>query len=136
MKCPSVTTVLSGVFIAYVLHSMWSLSQLFVSPTCTKRPCIGSYLNARPALDLLVYGSAERRATAAAKLVLRRDRFQYEEEWTEDVVLPLEKVSANGSLYLHAVVVPTGAVPSGVTLVEVVRVPETAWLRVPLTRCI
>lgn len=59
MKRPSLTLILSGIFIAYIGHSMWVLSQLFAAPKCTDKPCYTSFLSTNPKLQLLLFTSVQ-----------------------------------------------------------------------------
>lgn len=59
MKRPSLTLILSGIFIAYIGHSMWVLSQLFAAPKCTDIPCFTSFLSTNPKLQLLLFTSVQ-----------------------------------------------------------------------------
>lgn len=55
MQLPSLTLVLSGVFIAYICHSIWTIGSLYFPPTCAgskNKNCIRSYLKTLPALQV------------------------------------------------------------------------------------
>ena len=53
MQLPSLSVVLSGVFIAYILHSIWTIGSLYYPPKCVgKKNCIKSYLKSAPALQV------------------------------------------------------------------------------------
>lgn len=61
MQWPSLSVILSQIFLAYVVYSIYSLSLLFVSPVCEDgKPCLRSYLSERPQLNLYVYSSIKR----------------------------------------------------------------------------
>lgn len=78
MKWPSLTLIFSGIFIAYVLHSMWSLFSLFIPPKCNKEPCFNSYFNSDPKLNLILYTSEFSKPTiTGAKLILHLHEFDY-----------------------------------------------------------
>lgn len=85
MKCPSFTLILSGVFIAYVLHSMWSLAQLFVPPSCNKEPCFKSYLMMQPQLDLFTYTSETKKPSPQSVLTLHERNFDYDTNFNKYV---------------------------------------------------
>lgn len=59
MRRPSLTLVLSGIFIAYIIHSMWVLAQLFIAPKCTGNPCYQSFLANDPKLQLVLFSSVQ-----------------------------------------------------------------------------
>lgn len=79
MKRPSFTLIFSGLFIAYVLHSIWSLANLFITPKCTKEPCLQSYLNSNPTLKILLYTSEyPRPSSKKATQILYLEKFDYD----------------------------------------------------------
>lgn len=57
MWFPSLTLILSGIFIAYIGHSMYALSRLFSTLECSDTPCFTSYLKGGPQLQLLLFTS-------------------------------------------------------------------------------
>lgn len=57
MWFPSLTLILSGIFIAYIGHSMFALSRLFTTLECTDTPCFTSYLETKPKLQLILFTS-------------------------------------------------------------------------------
>ncbi len=52
----SFSLLFSGIFIAYVLHSIYSIAQIFLPPGCGDegKVCIKSFLETRPQLQLLL----------------------------------------------------------------------------------
>lgn len=57
---PSFTLIISCIFAAYVGHSIYTFSRIFVTPGCTKDPCFQSYLEAAdPELQLVLFTSAK-----------------------------------------------------------------------------
>lgn len=69
MQLPSMTFVLSTVFIAYILHSMWALSQLFSTFSCTGTPCFTSYLANEHKLQLLLFTSTTKTPASGSDVV-------------------------------------------------------------------
>lgn len=57
MWFPSLTLILSGIFIAYIGHSIFSLSRLFTTLECSETPCFTSYLQTEPKLQMLLFTS-------------------------------------------------------------------------------
>lgn len=58
MQCPSISFIFSKVFLAYIIYSIYTLSLLFVVPSCEKgKPCLKSYLYKNPQLQLYIYSS-------------------------------------------------------------------------------
>lgn len=54
---PSFTVILSCLFLAYVGHSVYTFSRIFMTPECTKDPCFGSFLANEPLLQLAFFVS-------------------------------------------------------------------------------
>lgn len=80
MRRPSLTLVLSGIFIAYILHSMWVLAQLFTAPKCTGTPCFKSYLANKPKFQLGLYSSIQSNPVASeVTKVIGIRKFNYED---------------------------------------------------------
>lgn len=79
MQWPSLSVILSEVFLGYIVYSIYTLSQLFVSPVCEDgNPCLESYLIERPRLDLYMYSSVRRNpANRDADLVHSAQSFDY-----------------------------------------------------------
>lgn len=74
---PSLTLVLSGLFLAFIGHSIWNLILIFESPTCTKGDvCYSSYLNKKPSLDLLLYLTDNSRSKREELILI--EKFDYE----------------------------------------------------------
>ncbi|GLV45925.1 uncharacterized protein CBL_11722 [Carabus blaptoides fortunei] len=138
MKRPSLTLILSGLFIAYVLHSMWTLANLFIPPKCTEEPCFPSFFNTNPTLTLNAYTSESPKTTVSgAKQILHMENFNYDVSVDKELTIDIPaKTRNNGTLYLHAVVYPTNnnAQSSKLTLGEAIRVPEASVLSMKLTR--
>lgn len=105
---PSITAILSCIFLAFILHSIYNLVLLYQAPKCSKgEVCYYSILNKKPQLDLLLI-TAESGRGKAEELVLQKRNFNYNEAFSEDITLELSKnVRKNGTLFLHALVVPS-----------------------------
>jgi hypothetical protein len=59
MYFPSLTLIFSGIFIAFIANSIYTLSLLFVAPKCTDSPCFTSYLAQNPKLQLVLFTSVQ-----------------------------------------------------------------------------
>uniref|UniRef100_U5EWM9 Lipid scramblase CLPTM1L n=1 Tax=Corethrella appendiculata TaxID=1370023 RepID=U5EWM9_9DIPT len=105
MKFPSISVILSGIFIAYILHSMYTLALLFASPKCTKNPCFKSYLNTNPKMQLALFTSFNSNpiSSEVSKIISIRN-FDYQNPYTRilDLDIPA-KTRNNGTLFLHVV---------------------------------
>lgn len=84
MQWPSLSVILSEIFLAYIIYSIYTLSLLFVSPACEDgKPCLESYLSDRPLLDLYMYSSIRRNpASRDANLVYSAQNFDYDQTQT------------------------------------------------------
>jgi hypothetical protein len=84
MQWPSLSIILSKVFLAYIVYSIYTLSQLFVSPVCEDgKPCLESYLSKQPQLDLRIYSSIKRNPGGrGANLVYSARNFNYSQPQT------------------------------------------------------
>lgn len=113
MNFPSLTTILSVVFLGYMAHSLWSIGQLFFAPTCDparhKGQCLKNHLNFKPERHVLLFSSLkgqpslEKDLTFLAKIDVKNP----EETLTEEVEVALhQKVKKNGTLYLAVFTVP------------------------------
>lgn len=73
----SVTNLIAGIFLFFILHSIYNIVLIFRPPQCdnTDQQCYKSYLNAKPALELLVYT----KDSSNYDLVLHEKTFNYNE---------------------------------------------------------
>lgn len=112
MRWPSFSFVLVKVFLVYIVYSIYTLSQLFVSPVCEDgKPCLKSYLSEQPQLDLYVYSSVKRNPTGRhVDLVYSTRDFEYRRPQAIPASLNIpRKTQQNGTLFLHVMVVPSAA---------------------------
>lgn len=81
MQLPSLTLVLSTGFVCYILHSMWALSQLFSTLSCSETPCYTSFLATNPKLQLALFTSPTKNpiGSEVTQVASFRD-FDYREE--------------------------------------------------------
>lgn len=62
MQFPSLSLILSGVFLGYISYSIYTVSLLFTPPKCTEsKNCIPSYLSDQPKLQLNLFMSTMKR---------------------------------------------------------------------------
>ncbi|XP_072751702.1 lipid scramblase CLPTM1L isoform X1 [Anoplolepis gracilipes] len=112
MQWPSLSVILSQVFLAYIVYSIYTLSLLFVSPACEDgKPCLRSYLSERPQLNLHIYSSVKRNPTSRdIDLVYSRQNFNYNQAQTIPTILNIPyETRRNGTLFLHVLLVPAFA---------------------------
>ncbi|XP_017871778.1 PREDICTED: cleft lip and palate transmembrane protein 1-like protein [Drosophila arizonae] len=103
MAMPSITTVVGVVFLAYILHSIYQMSQLFRGLQCTGSPCYTSFLAERPRMQLALFSSQNRNPIAnEVTEVYKVKRFDYAQPFDHDfkIDVPL-KTRRNGTLFLH-----------------------------------
>ncbi|KAG0722035.1 Cleft lip and palate transmembrane protein 1-like protein [Chionoecetes opilio] len=109
-RLPSLTTVVCGLFVAYILQSVWTLGQLFVHPSCpAPTDCYQPLIATNPPLQLLAFTSLSRSPSHPRELELvhRLNSFPYDTPYEEllEVQLPL-RVRNNGSYFLHLFLTP------------------------------
>lgn len=110
MALPSISTLLGVAFLAYILHSIYQMSQLFTTLQCSGLPCYTSFLAERPRLQLALFSSLSRNPIASeVRDLYKAQRFDYYENFAHDfeVEIPL-KTRRNGSLYFHVVLALEG----------------------------
>lgn len=100
---PSITTLLGVVFLAYILHSIYQMSQLFTGLQCTGSPCYTSFLADRPRMQLALFSSQNRNPISSeVKEVYKAKRFDYAQPFDHDFLIDVPlKTRRNGTLFLH-----------------------------------
>ncbi|XP_043492252.1 cleft lip and palate transmembrane protein 1-like protein [Polistes fuscatus] len=109
MQWPSISLILSEVFLAYILYSIYTLSLLFVVPSCEKgKPCLESYLYKNPQFQLHIYSSVtERPIEREVHFLHTLQDFNYTQ--TQNISLSIDlprRTKQNGTLFLHVIMVP------------------------------
>ncbi|XP_061197594.1 lipid scramblase CLPTM1L-like [Saccostrea echinata] len=114
---PSLTLILSAIFIAYIAHSMYVIYGIFFPEQCKMGGrCIYPYLSRKPTpkLEILVYTSTKYSYVKEKdlRLVWKNSSLDVSDvlESTVNVTLPL-KVRNNGTMYVHVFLVPPGQDP-------------------------
>lgn len=63
MQRPSLTLILSGIFLGYVVYAIFGIAQLFMPPVCEiNEPCLKSFLHANPKLQVHTFISPNTKA--------------------------------------------------------------------------
>ncbi|CAL4075158.1 unnamed protein product [Meganyctiphanes norvegica] len=135
-QLPSLTMIATGIFVAYVLHSAWTLGQLFIVPSCDEsQQCLHPVLATNPKLQLLAFSSVKRQPDQERdlKLVHQMKPFDInvEQEVTLPVVMP-SKVRNNGSMYLHLFLTSAAVNPDNWGVVAANEL--TVYVAAPLTQ--
>ncbi|XP_043195211.1 cleft lip and palate transmembrane protein 1-like protein isoform X2 [Amphibalanus amphitrite] len=136
MQRPSFTLVLSGLFLAYILHSLWTIASLFLPPTCheTSKDCIQSHLSTKPKLQFLLYlsNSANIQSQSELKFLGRWKDLDLTEAKEEQyaVTVPGLAQQRAGTLHLHAFVSPMP--PPGRRYQDMISSPVAVYARAPL----
>ena len=105
MYRPSLTTVVSVLFLAYMANSMWNIIQLYLPPpACPQgdKSCISNLVTPSTRLSLLVFSTTKTRPQAGSdlKFLARLDvAVEEEKEMAAKVKLP-KSVTNNGTMYL------------------------------------
>ncbi|XP_025996672.1 cleft lip and palate transmembrane protein 1-like protein isoform X2 [Solenopsis invicta] len=138
MQWPSLSVILSEVFLGYIVYSIYTLSQLFVSPVCEDgNPCLESYLIERPRLDLYMYSSVRRNpANRDADLVHSAQSFDYYRTQTIPMILTVPRETRrNGTLFLHILLTPP-SVKQDRTFVDLQKDRFTSYTAIKMTQYI
>ncbi|XP_064598967.1 lipid scramblase CLPTM1L-like [Liolophura sinensis] len=111
---PSFTLIISGLFAAYLTHSIWTMYTLFHPSQCTSpKPCLQPFIASKPALKMHVYTSQTKNIREGKlNLVWQYDNFSIAvpETRTFNVSIPV-KTRQNGTLFAHVFVFPRGENP-------------------------
>ena len=110
MGFPSLTTILSIVFLGYMAHNMWGILQLYIPPSCQpgQKDCMSSTLTPSSQLTFLLFTSTKPRPSMGTDLKFLdslSSTVSEETSATTQVKLPRSVVN-NGSLYLCVFAVP------------------------------
>ncbi|XP_030567720.1 cleft lip and palate transmembrane protein 1-like protein [Drosophila novamexicana] len=110
MAMPSISTLVGVAFLAYILHSIYQMSQLFTTLKCSDSPCYTSFLAERPRLQLALFSSLTRNPIATeVQDLYKTKRFDYGKSFDQDFKLDVPlKTRRNGTLYLHVVLALEG----------------------------
>uniref|UniRef100_A0A4W3JYN7 Lipid scramblase CLPTM1L n=1 Tax=Callorhinchus milii TaxID=7868 RepID=A0A4W3JYN7_CALMI len=113
----SFTTLIVGVFVAYVLHTCWVMYGIIYTKSCASRKtksCIKPYLVENPRMQLSIYTSTKNSVTDGANLnlILNIDHFDVNSKFERIVNISLpKKTRSNGTLYAHLFLHHVGVIP-------------------------
>lgn len=141
MYRPSLTTVLSVVFLAYMANSLWTMAKLFFPPDCTgiaeKGACLQSSLLKNSARDILIFSSLKSRPDMDRDMsfLAAMTISDPNEELEMDVKVPLAaSVTKNGTLFLCVFTVPHQSQRSPEKdWFQMIHDPETTYMMIPWT---
>ncbi|XP_017309672.1 lipid scramblase CLPTM1L isoform X1 [Ictalurus punctatus] len=99
----SLTTIIVGVFIVYVLHTCWVMYGIVYTKPCEKPRsdnCISPYLAGKPRLQMSIYTALKSNAEGGHTLIHREEDFDVHTKFERliNVSLP-KKTRQNGTLY-------------------------------------
>ncbi|XP_078143461.1 lipid scramblase CLPTM1L-like [Centroberyx gerrardi] len=113
-KRTSITKILFGVFVVYMLHTAWLLYGFLNTKPCDRgrgEQCISSYLAYRPRLQLSVFTCLVP-DNSQLNLIMKIDPFDLHSTFERQVNVSLpEETRANGSLYAVVYVHKAGVSP-------------------------
>ncbi|XP_029928308.1 cleft lip and palate transmembrane protein 1-like protein [Myripristis murdjan] len=113
-KRTSITKILVGVFVVYMLHTAWLLYGFLNTKPCDRgrgELCISSYLAARPRLQLSVFTCLVPEHSQL-NLIMKIDPFDSHSTFERQVNVSLpEETRANGSLYAVVYIHKAGVSP-------------------------
>lgn len=131
---PSLTTILSGIFLAYMGYSIYTIALIFFPTPCTsdvKGKCIQPYTATHKDLQLSVYTSlkAERVASSDLTLIWHYKNFSIHaiKEKSVNVSIP-RQVRKNGTLHMHVFVYPRNQDPFSSEYTAHVQAPITTFM--------
>ncbi|KZC06952.1 PREDICTED: cleft lip and palate transmembrane protein 1-like protein [Dufourea novaeangliae] len=111
MQWPSLSLIFTQIFLAYIVYTIYSMSLLFVTPSCEDgKPCLKSYLNQKPRLQLQIYSSVEKYPADRQQLdfIYSARDFNYTHSNSFPVSLNVpRKTRNNGTLFLHFFIEPS-----------------------------
>ncbi|GAB0098929.1 Cleft lip and palate transmembrane protein 1-like protein [Sergentomyia squamirostris] len=134
LRIPSLTTILGVVFMCYILHSIWLMSQIFTAPVCTQKPCFTSFLakeKLSPLQMALFTSTTKNPISSEVTEVATVKPFEFRESFTRSLNISVpSKTRRNGTLYMHVVL----AVDDGEAILWNRRRDDLAVIhRIPLT---
>ncbi|KAK0163679.1 hypothetical protein PV327_007333 [Microctonus hyperodae] len=138
MHRPSWTIVISGIFMGYIVHSLYSISFLFVAPSCVKHePCMKSYLHHEPKLQLHFFISPMSDPIPnETEHVYSTQEFNYTKQQSLPVSLKIPaKTRQNGTLFLHIIIVPDSQ-NRDYSFIKLKMDPYVVYTRIKLTQFI
>ncbi len=140
---PSLTSVLSVAFLAYMANSLWTIAMLFVAPDCDPASapagtCLTSDLSRDPARRILLFSAVKTRPELDRDLTFlgHLDVRDPESETEATVKVPLpKKVRNNGTLHLAVFSAPLDAKEDPESRwLSMISSPEATYTMVPLTQ--
>ncbi|KYN05754.1 Cleft lip and palate transmembrane protein 1-like protein [Cyphomyrmex costatus] len=138
MQWLSLSVIFSEIFLAYIIYSIYTLSLLFVTPACEdNKPCLESYLNDRPQLNLYIYSSVKKYPISSnPDLIYSAQNFDYDQMQIIPVILTVpNETRRNGTLFLHVLLVPS-FIKQDRTFVELLNVIFTSYTAIEMTQYI
>ncbi|KPJ09367.1 Cleft lip and palate transmembrane protein 1-like protein [Papilio machaon] len=111
MQFLSLSFILSIVLAIYIIHTIWTLAEIFIPPECVRgEKCYSSYLISNPVQHLVLFTSVKqfpRIDGSSAESVTKVHtslKIDYRNPTTIDVNIKIpRKTRNNGTLYMHAV---------------------------------
>ncbi|XP_017773979.1 PREDICTED: cleft lip and palate transmembrane protein 1-like protein [Nicrophorus vespilloides] len=131
---PSVGFIISCAFIAFILHSIYTLVQIYSAPYCTgDEVCYTSYLNNKPRMELLVYTSDMGRSHATP--ILHVNNFNYNEPMEKVIEIDVsDSARSNGSMLIHTVLFPARGNAEFIPLSDAKNLADAVYLKSKLTK--
>ncbi|XP_076648600.1 lipid scramblase CLPTM1L [Halictus rubicundus] len=138
MQWPSLNLILTEIFLTYIAYIIYSLSLLFVAPTCEEgKPCLTTYLSKTPRLQLQVYSSVDKYPNNGHhEFVYGTEDFNYTHPNNFPLTLNVpRKTRNNGTLYFHVVVAPSSKKYSkNIAINDMRKDPYTSYTIIKMTQ--
>jgi CRISPR/Cas system CMR-associated protein Cmr5 small subunit len=110
MQWPSLTTVLSILFLGYMANSIWSIASLYIPPSCPagEKTCISSILTETSELSLIMFTTTKARPSLGKDLSYLDTldiKVSEEKHSSANIKFP-KSVIKNGTMYMAVFAVP------------------------------
>ncbi|XP_076168392.1 lipid scramblase CLPTM1L [Ptiloglossa arizonensis] len=138
MQWPSLSLILIKIFLVYTAYCIYDMYPLFVTPFCeANKPCLTSYLNQKPRLQLKIYSSVNKHATDTQfNFVYSAENFNYTHANSFPVTLNIPRETRNnGTLFLHIVLTPMSK-KYRKSIIDIQKDPYTSYAAIKLTQYI
>ncbi|XP_053982222.1 lipid scramblase CLPTM1L [Hylaeus volcanicus] len=135
MRWPSLSLILTKIFLAYIAYSIYHLFLLFAAPSCEPdKPCLTYYLTQKPRLQLQIYSSVDIYPTdRQLDFVYQTEDFNYTHESSFPVTLNIpRRTRNNGTLFLHVILAPSSK-RYGKSIIDIQKDPYVSYIAIKLT---
>ncbi|KAF3424054.1 hypothetical protein E2986_02165 [Frieseomelitta varia] len=137
MQWPSLTFILTKLFLVYIIYSIYNLCLLFKTPVCKEgKQCLTSYLSKGQQLQLQIYSSIHKYPTEQLlDFVYATKDFNYTHASSRQLTLNVPDITKNnGTLFFHIIVAPTYPYKNyGRSIISMQRDPYVSYIVIKMT---